>query len=169
MKKQTGFTLLELVVVIAITSILTTVVTVNFQQQKSSQEVNAAAVDFISKIREVQNNILAGKTMSGQIKPATAYQIVLTTNSNSYRIDYDMGGTINTLETVTLSANIRVNQVYIDGSPVGNTTLRIASPYGEIRADGVTNKVVKVDLINTATSAVRAVIIDGISGRIGLQ
>jgi prepilin-type N-terminal cleavage/methylation domain-containing protein len=166
---KNGFTLIELLIVTAITAVLTTVVTVNFRQLRSSQAVNAAATDFISKIREVQSNLQTGKIVTGQAVPATAYQVVLTSNSASYRIDSDISGAINTLETVNMTTNVTVSQVYVNNAPVGSTTLRITAPYAQILTDGALDKTVKVDLLNTLTNDTRTVIIDGISGRIGLQ
>ena len=164
-----GFTLIELLIVAAMTAILTTIVTVNFRQLRSSQEVSTTASDLISKVREVQSQILTGKVVSGQAEPADAYEIILTTGASSYRIDWDINSLKNTLETVNLSTNVRLNQVYVNNAPVGAVTLRITAPFGRILADGSSNKVVKLDLSQVSSGNTKTVIIDGISGRMGLE
>ena len=168
-KVNSGFTLIEILIVAAITVALTTIVTVNFRSLRESQQISTAATDFISKIREVQNRILAGKLVEGQTAAATAYQIILTSAAVTYRVDWEINSLTNTLETVNLGTNMSLGQVYVDNVPVGSATLRITAPFGRILANGVANKVIKVSLSQTGSGQIKTVIIDGTSGRIGLE
>ena len=166
---QSGFTLIEVLVVAVISAILTTMIAVNFRQLRESQQISSAAADFVSKIRDVQNRILTGKLVTGQTEAADAYEVVLTSGSVSYRVDSDINGTINTLETVDMGVNTKLQQVYIDNVPTGSLTLRITAPFGKILANGIAQKTVKVDVYQISSGRVKSIIIDGQSGRIGLQ
>ncbi len=157
---QSGFTLFELVIVIAMTGLLAMVALVKFNELRASQELNITASDFVSKIRDVQNKVLAGAIVtSGQA--ASAYEIIFSAGSGTYTLRYAIGGTnTTTLENVNLSPNVQIQQ---------SVTVQIYAPFGRVYVGGAANQVARIDLRHSATGQIRSIIIDGISGRIGNQ
>lgn len=170
---ERGFTLIELLVVIFITGILSTMVAVNFQQQRQQQELVNAGNEVISKIREVQNLILTGREVAGG-SAADAYEITFNANSQSFTIDYLIDSTRTTLETVTLSQSIEVRQVLVGSSlsSLGASSpgvLRFEAPFAKVKVSGNANWSLEVDLNHKKTGSIRALVVDGISGRIGVK
>ena len=167
-----GFSLIEFLVVTAIIAILTTIVTVNFRQQRAQQETQAVANELISKIREVQNFILSGRVIPGTTDSATAYVINFSSSAGSnrsYRIDYRTTTVpTTTLETIDLTASVSIVQLSIDGVPTTPTAVQMYSPFGKITILDRLNATLQIRLDHTAGYS-RTVIINGISGRIGVQ
>jgi len=161
-----GFTMIELLVVIFIMTLLTSLVTTNFQRQRQQQEIQASSSDLISKIREIQSNLLGGKVVPAAGKAAEAYQIVFTPGSTAFRVDYNAGGATTTLETVSLpTPNVVIDQIV----PGSANPIYLRAPFGKITAGGVANLTIQIDLKHSKSGNVRSVIIDGVSGKIGLQ
>ena len=136
---QTGFTLIELVVVSAIIVIMTAVGLVSFRGLRSSQEINSARSDTISQLREIQSFVLNGKIVPGQTKPATAYEIILTVGSDTYQINSDVNGTISPLKTVRYGAvagGVTLSSLTVNGSSVASAVVRVIAPYGTILVGG---------------------------------
>lgn len=166
-----GFTLIELTIVIAITVILSTIVTVNFLKLRTAQELSSTANDLVSKIRQVQNFVLSGQVVANNLV-ADDYDLVFTANSQTYSIDYiiETGPnvtTTTTLATVTLPQNVKINQVWVNGAVRSPVRVRVTSPYGKIGVDGAPDQTVQIDMLHLKTQQTRSVIINGISGRIG--
>ncbi len=129
--------------------------------------MRASGQALISKIREVQNFVLSGQTRPEGTPQA--YEITLTAGTTNYLVQYDFQGTLQTLETVTLTQNMVVNQILVGGSPRTPVKLRITSPFGQIYTDGALNQTVQVDMRHTSSNQMKSVVIDGISGRVSLQ
>jgi len=157
--QERGFTLIELLVVVFITATLTGIVTFNFSRLRAQQEISAAATELVSKIRTLQTDILAGKEVVSGTTPS-AYEVVFTAGSASYRIDYITVSSTVTLETVNLTQNVRV------GSLTGGSALRITSPFGKLLVDGAANRTLQITLSHATGSLSRTVTVDGISGRV---
>lgn len=165
-----GFTVIELLVVISIIAILTTAVTINFKAQREQQELLASSSDVISRLREVQSNLLAGKVIPGGTVSAKAYQINFTASGSTFDILYNTGSATTTLETVKLSKNIAVKQVLVGGTAQSPVSVYLRAPFGKMTVVGTgTNQILQIDLEHQKSSAVRSVIMDGISGRVGLK
>jgi type II secretion system protein H len=64
--KRTGFSLIELLIVIAIIGIMTVVSLMMLNNAKDRKDVEAAAKEVVAAIREAQNNALAGKMIGSQ-------------------------------------------------------------------------------------------------------
>lgn len=174
-KTHPGFTLIELLVVAGMTVILATVVTLSFQGLRSSQEINAARADFISKLRGIQGNILGGKIVAGITQAADAYVITLNTGSDNYQIDYEVNCEVacvsTLLETVRYSqfgSGVTLDSMTVNGSPDASVVIRISAPYGAIFVDAAANRVVVARLLH-ASGQTKDVLIDGISGRVAPQ
>lgn len=166
---QSGFTVIELLVVIFIIGLLTSLVTTNFEKQRQQQEIHAAAADLISKLREVQSNLLGGKVISGGTTAAKAYQIALTPGAATFRIDYNAGAATTTLETVSFSKNTLISQILVGGTPRNPANVYLRAPFGKITVEGSANQNIQIDLRHQTSGQTRSVLIDGISGKVGLQ
>ncbi len=164
-----GFTLIELLIVITIIALLTAIVTVNFVELRSSQEVSGSARDLISKIRQIQNLVLSGQIQGGATPQA--YEITFNEGAQTYLIQYDIGGVLTTLETVSVSQSgtVKLKKIYVGGVAKTQSKLRLTSPLGTILVDGAANQSVQIDLQHLTAAKTQSVVIDGISGRIGLR
>ncbi len=168
---EKGFTLIELLVVSAITVILSIGAAVSFKTLRTTQEINGARFDTISKLREIQTFILNGKIVPGQGQAADAYQITLTVGSGTYRIDSDINGTIALLENAPYSAfagRVTLGSLTVNGVPVTSAVIRITAPYGAILVNGLPYQIVSAELLQ-ATGLSKNMIIDGVSGKISIQ
>ena len=83
-KKFSGFTLMELMVVIAIVGIMTGIGTVSFSSARRATALNSAQDEIISAIKLAQSYALQGKTYGSNQKP-DGYGFEFTDN-NSYKI-----------------------------------------------------------------------------------
>lgn len=166
---QKGFTLLELIVTTAIMVILSTIVFVKFQQMRGQQSIQSQAIDIISKIREIQTNAQSGKAIPGTGEFPKAYQIAFSTGGTGYRVDYITNTATTTLTTINFYGNLKINQVYLNGTPASQVILRADAPFAVLTVDGLRNQIVTIELKDNPTGFIRKLVIDGISGRIGLQ
>ncbi len=139
----------------------------NFRQLRISQELSSGTREIISKIREVQNFVLAGQTRTGGTPQA--YEITLTTPSQTYVIEYEINSATTTLETISLTRNLEISQVLVGGTPRTPVSLRLTSPFGRILVDGAANQTLNIVLNHQTSNQTRSVVIDGISGRISSQ
>jgi prepilin-type N-terminal cleavage/methylation domain-containing protein len=86
-RNKKGFSLLELVVVMAIMVIMSGVVIASISGNKTNKDLEAAAREIEAAVREAQNDALTGK----QVDPAKVpckFKFVYTGNSNTYKIQY---------------------------------------------------------------------------------
>ncbi|MDZ4243565.1 MAG: prepilin-type N-terminal cleavage/methylation domain-containing protein [Candidatus Doudnabacteria bacterium] len=169
--KSAGFSLIEFLVVTAIIAILTTIVTVNFRSQRAQQETMAAANELVSKIRELQNFILAGRVIRGTTESATAYLITFNSNAGlngSYTIDYRTPTVATTTgaEIVPLPANVTIGQILQSGVPTNSISIQIYSPFGKMTVSNNANTIAQIRL-DHVSGYTRTVTVDGISGKIG--
>ena len=79
-----AFTLIELLIVIAIIGIMSSVVFVSMQNSKTETELKVAAREVAAAIREAQNNALTGKMIDGNL--AEAFEINTTSGSGKYQM-----------------------------------------------------------------------------------
>lgn len=123
----TGFTLMELMVVLFIFVALTSFMVINLNSKRSSRDIKLAQSQFVSNIRKVQSYTLESRILpSGQsvqyyilkidFQNPTQYQIQAITNASS-------NPKLETLETIKLPANIQ----FATPSPV-SITERLATP-----------------------------------------
>lgn len=81
-----GFSLIELVIVMAIISIMTAVGLVSLQSNKVTIQLEAAGREVAAAIREAQNNALNGKNASSTGTICKEYYFNYTVNSTSYSV-----------------------------------------------------------------------------------
>lgn len=169
LRSKRGFSLIELTVVVGISAILATIILVNFQSLRTQQEVTAAGNDLTSKIREVQNFVLSGKIINGT-DAADAYEIRFTYPATIYAIYHEVDLVQNLLETVDLPQNMQVGQLTVGaGPPDPSVVVRITAPFAQILIEGASNQNLQIRLDHQKVSRTRTIIIDGISGRVGVQ
>ena len=168
---EKGFTLIELLIVMAMTATLSVGAAVSFRTLRTTQEINGARFETISKLRQIQGFVLNGKIVPGQGQAADAYEITFTSGTNMYRINSDINGTISVLETVQyspLSSNVTLSRLTVNGSSVASAVVRMTSPFGAMLVDGSANDVV-VARLQGSSGLTKDIVIDGVSGRIAPQ
>lgn len=156
MKKRTGFTIIELLIVIVITAVIATIAIPNFMSWRTGMYVKAAARDLYSSIQETR--MMAINTNS------TLAIVFDTTNNRYYRCD-DPGtdgnwdsvgdttgtGDNNKIQTYDLSYQGRVQ--YSLGAVTGGTSV----PGGVFPADGISyttpNNVLTINSRGITTAA----------------
>lgn len=104
-KIESGFTLVELVVVMAIMFIMATVIFVN-ERGDARQDVEAVAQQVSAQLRNLQNESLAGKQVDVGGVPVSACRFVFDSSAlTSYAIKYDKncGGAESVIGSTTIS------------------------------------------------------------------
>jgi prepilin-type N-terminal cleavage/methylation domain-containing protein len=123
-QRRCGFTLLELMISIAITGILTAMVFTNFSQEKERNALKNAINQIQTDLQAAQASAQGGVLYNGAVQ--LGYGVSLTTNGTShttYRID-----TVNSRPTVltrTYATNGGVQIVAISGLQSPHTTMNI--------------------------------------------
>lgn len=111
-KTARGFSLLELLVVLSIAIIITTVVLINYPQLGASNALNISVQETVQAIREAQLYGTSVKNSAGTSFPA--YGIYIGNNSNP-------GSPPNYPETITIFADVDGNGVFNTGDTIDRT------------------------------------------------
>ncbi len=139
MVRRKGFTLIEVLVVVAIIGIATSIVLVSMSSGRINQQVQGDARRLTGLIRELQNNALAGEQIvAGRVScgfslPAVGAGATTITSQYFYRVGPTC--TILTaasapLQTFTLSPGVSIS--------VANGGVRFFVPWGEVWDGGAT-------------------------------
>lgn len=190
-----GFTLLELIVVIAIMGMLATLVVVSFNRQRAQRSVVLAQNETVTNLRKVQSYMLSSRNINGTV-PAKYYVITLRTQASGFKpteilvsaLDDSYG--MHTVETVKLPEGVSVTDIEVgDGEqkpdPYDCVQIAFSAPFGQmytlpggcddeitqtvsspVERVTATNKVVTFKLFNPNASTSRQVTLYGLSGRI---
>ncbi|OGZ34103.1 MAG: hypothetical protein A3I88_03230 [Candidatus Portnoybacteria bacterium RIFCSPLOWO2_12_FULL_39_9] len=149
LKSIKGFTLIELVVVIAIMALLSGFVLANYRQGQSRYDLETAAQIFIANLRRAQNLAMVGLEQNG----ASPFGYgIYTPDSNSYLIFYNQTGDNDyqpasiDLEVISLPSRVFISPIgrsifftppdpttYINGENSGSQSFTLTKD-GEIRS-----------------------------------
>lgn len=93
-KSYRGLTLIELMISIAIISIMAGVIIVSMSSGKTDRELDAAAREFASIVREAQNYALTGKQLVANSVPCK-YHLTWVRGRSDYSLmyEYELNGT----------------------------------------------------------------------------
>ena len=83
-QKNTGVTLIELIVVMAILGIMASITTISFGSSRDKRAVETNARQFAAVVRLAQNYALSGKRAPGVTTPTCGYQV--SNNGSAYFI-----------------------------------------------------------------------------------
>ena len=140
-----GFTLLELIVVMAIISIMSAIVISGYSNQRDSKALSLGESQVTNDIRIVQGmsyNILSA---NGTNFPKGGYGIRFTEGSDSYMVFADLDsdgiydGAGEDYEEIKLPKNVEVSCLKKDGSACGVFTdvdIVFQPPYGKVLING---------------------------------
>lgn len=149
---QKGFTLIELLVVLSIMIVISTIVILDFANQRQQRAVTIAKNETVTNIRKVQSYMLSSKNISPGV-PAKYYVVRIATGDTSYKIqaidnsytfhDPTDPGATSPLETVQLPSGIKFGTITVAPSdPMGSPTtfpcvqVIFSAPYGKMIARG---------------------------------
>lgn len=196
MKKQQGFTLIELVIVIFITGMVAGALVMNFRQGEKHRRVHLMRDSVISALRTAQNYTLAGRQIppEGQSthvrgparclndNAALSYWVEFTTANTFDIMSEDRCGAVIRLERYTAIPQTRFLTNNAFNLTVGSTStnsntlaIRFLPPFGVMSATATANPLpagFNAFVSSTITvefqdgSRQRMINIDGISGRI---
>lgn len=181
MKQQKGFTLIELIITIAILTILATVSVSNFREGERSRRVALASDAAINAVRNAQNMTLTAKQIASSTcanKGPKSYIANIEYSAQIVIYGEDNCGNFYAVETFKLPVNaaVKANSLTVNGSPVGELQIKFSTPFAgmSISTDpnlgtGPFNSFISAEIGIELTDASRfkTVLIDGVSGKIG--
>ena len=120
MLRSRGFSMLEVLIVVAIMVIMTAVMFAMDNDSSAKKDVDAAATQIRAQLRALQNEALTGKNIEG----ASACMFEFDSSSSSYTIRYRKCDTtiIKTMPAVVLKKVTMDANVITFLSPRGNTS-----------------------------------------------
>lgn len=154
---QKGFTFAEVLVAIAIISIMTSAVVISYKDLENNKALSFGLKQFVTDIRVVQNNALGVLQHNGSI-PDGGYGIrISTANDSSYILfaddgDHIFSGGSEIISTEDLSSKIKINSVTTTPADVGSGTVDIifAPSYGEVfintESTSTKGEIIKVEI-----------------------
>lgn len=177
---QKGFTLIELIVVIFITSLIATISLANYRQAEKRKRVSLAADGIVGILTQAQSYTLSGKsTTSTDANCRTpAYYYVHFSYSNQVTMGaYNATCNANYVaETYTLPERTRIKTTELkvnSTSAVGNMYIYFYPPFGKLTA----RRDNPPDVANFSSATItvespdglisKTVTVDGVAGRIG--
>jgi len=124
LKRASGFTIIELLIVMVIISVLSVLVLTNYRSGQKKYALDQAAQKLVSDIRKAQNMAMSGVEITGVCDEdnCTGYGIYINKNDTFYIIYADNNGNLSrqpsdaTVETINLSSKIKIDSV----SPLSN-------------------------------------------------
>lgn len=136
-KLQSGFTLVELLVVISILAVMSTLLVINFNATRGSRSIKIAQSQLVTNLRKTQSFILSARQVAANT-PAKFYVLRLDLNSNQYLIQsIDTSYNANlSMETLKLPANVTVSGITVPGCSGSCAMVQVAfaAPTGKIYA-----------------------------------
>jgi prepilin-type N-terminal cleavage/methylation domain-containing protein len=181
-KKQLGFSLVELLVVVSIIAIIAGITVANYRKGEKSKRVTIAADTVVNALRNGQNFALTSRQIltssCNQGKAPKSYLVFFSPaqNIDLYGVDKcDEAALIESYD-YPVGVQIQANGYKLNGSPVSALQFNFATPFAKttVSQDTAVNNGVFVDFVSSDITVesedgefIRAVSVDGISGRIG--
>jgi len=155
---QKGFSLIELMMVIVIVSIASTIVIAQYSNSRNSKALSLGAKQVANDVKIAQNYAL-GALDAGGTNPG--YGIRFSNSFDSYIIfadkdnDKAYDGIGEEFQTVKLPDGITIQSLKVDSDEVSPVDVVFTSPYGEAyindaNKDGVNFIILKVKIENSA-------------------
>jgi len=177
-KLSPGFTMVELIVILAITVVLSGSIIANFRNGDRSRDVRVATDSIQSALRQMQNNILSGvQHPSGS--PAGDFGFEITSGQKNYLTFSELpgGGSKQTLETVTLPDSVTISNIIVGGQAASKIEVRFLPPFGKIQITGIgTSYSQAINVVSSfkvrfrgETLGEKTVHVDGITGKISVE
>ena len=195
-KRQLGFTLIELIVVIAIMVAMATLFIANYNGTRAERNLKIAQSQMVTNIRKTQSYILSARNVNPSSSiPAKYYVLKFDTNASNYLIqsvdtNYNLNSALETLslpQGITISAIQSVTADNITTTP-STVQLAYASPYAKLYTYAATDctsynslvtavqdpgclltladRKTTVTLRDAGSSATKTVIIYGVTGKV---
>lgn len=178
-KSQLGFTLIELIVSIAILLTLIGVFLANFEGRSGARNLTIAAANLSSDLHKLQSFSLSSKDITPG-NPASQYSVVFANNAVSYSLtgyNNAMPAVPTVLSTINFPGRVFVNAIQItkaDGTTAAplNATVTFKIPYGRMVTNypgSVTNEnndIVRVQLNTADTNECTYVFVNGVTGNV---
>lgn len=175
-KQQPGFTLIEMLVAMALVAILATVVIANYREANKRKSVQFAADSVINALREAQNNAVTGlqiQTSCVQGKAAVSFAANFIAGTNFYTITaLDKCANTITLKNQTIPKGtlIKSTGLLLNGGGVASLNIKFTPPFGNTEAStgGAAASYVSstITLESADGTITKTVTVDGISSRI---
>ncbi len=139
---QKGFSLIELIMVIFIMGVASTIVAVQYSDSRNSKALYLGSKQIANDIRMTQNYTFSSLE-DGGANPSGGYGIRFSENSNSYLIfaDEDSDRARNAdnsedFQTINLPDGVKVISLEIDTVGADPVDVVFTSPYGEVYING---------------------------------
>ncbi len=175
-----GFSLIELIVSIAIIVTLVSVFLVNFAGLSKSRNLNVGTNNLVSDLHKIQSFSLSSQDLSVG-KPATIYGVVFNNNAASYNlIGFDNTVPVavqSTISSVNLPPNTFINSVLVtkaDNTTAAPTSITILFkiPFGRVLTNytgsilNELNDITRVKLQSRDGTVCSYVTVNGITGNV---
>ena len=136
---KNGYSLIEMLIILMIISIFSTIIIIDYSKQKSSNDLAFAVKQVIEDMRAVQNNTVNTLKYDGSV-PLGGYGVKFSTSSNtSYVLFADSNanrlydpGTDGLVRTATLPRGIVLDSVETNLPSSADAAVVFTPPYGVI-------------------------------------
>ena len=169
MKKFASFSLIEMLIVIAILGMLASIVTANYRTGQRKWELIGETEKLLSVFKQAQMYAYGGR-LNNSVRP-TAYGVYVTT-TNSYFLYADTAGSNYQYTSDDTIITTFTTASYITLSPTSTTNdIAYSLPLGKVYRNGTLlgSVTTTFTIVNTQENRTSTIIINGASGQIDAQ
>jgi len=168
-----GFTLIEMMIVISIISIFSSMTVINFRANEKSKELDNQALILLDGIKKTQTSALAGKLIDDELPVAYRIEVAPCLSNCSFDLKIEpLGESLYTLETSELSKS-KISIVDENVNDIDKVLNINISPFrGKMSMffNGAPTNVASIRLEHIDDSSISKLItINAISGRIDIS